>query len=100
MRRIKRIIQNVSLILTDWRFGREIRRDLDFLRSLCDYSNSLYTLFMKDFAVRGRWIFQFFHFVVSSFIKDMLIRTHKKLIVYNFLVNYIAIYRAESSRGE
>jgi hypothetical protein len=30
----------------------------------------------------------------------MLIRTHKKLIVYNFSVNEIAIYRAEISRGE
>jgi hypothetical protein len=49
----------------DWRFGREIRRDLEFLRSLCNYLNSLHSLFMKDFALTGRstWIFLFFHFV-------------------------------------
>jgi hypothetical protein len=57
---------------------------------------------MKDFALTGRssWVFESFHFVVSSSIRDMLIKTHKKLIVYNLLVNYIAIYRAEISRGE
>jgi hypothetical protein len=40
---------------------------------------------MKDLAVTGRtgWGFGFFHCVVSSSIRDMLIRTHKKLIVYN-----------------
>jgi hypothetical protein len=36
----------------------------------------------------------------SSFIRDMLIRSHKKLIVYNFWLTYIAIYGAEISRGE
>jgi hypothetical protein len=57
---------------------------------------------MKDFAVRGRnsWIFHFFQFVVSSSIREMVIKSHKKLVVYNFLVNYIAIYRAAVSRGE
>jgi hypothetical protein len=57
---------------------------------------------MKDFALTGRssWVFHFLHFVVSSSIRDMLIRSHKKLIVYNFLANYIAIYRDEISRGE
>jgi hypothetical protein len=60
---------------------------------------------MKDFALTGRssWVFQlfqFFHFVVSSSIRDILNRTHKKLIVYNLLLNYIAIYQAEISRGE
>jgi hypothetical protein len=30
----------------------------------------------------------------------MLIRTHKRLIVYTFLVNYMVIYRAEISRGK
>jgi hypothetical protein len=61
----------------------------DFLRSLCNNLNSLHTLFMKDCAVRGRssWISQLFQSVVSSSIRDMLMRTHKKLIVYNFLVN-------------
>jgi hypothetical protein len=76
----------------DWGFGSEIRLDLDFLRSLYHCLNSFYTLFMKDFRFRGRssWIvqfFQFFYFVVSSSIRDMLIRNHKRLIVYNFLVN-------------
>jgi hypothetical protein len=72
------------------------------LRSLYDYLNGLHPLFMKDFALTGRTsrVFQFFHFVVLSFIRDMLIRSHKNLIVYNFLVNYIAIYRAQISRGE
>jgi hypothetical protein len=57
---------------------------------------------MKVCALTGRrgWVFEFFHFVVSSSIRDMPIRTHKKLIVYNILVNYIAIYRAAISRGE
>jgi hypothetical protein len=57
---------------------------------------------MKNVALTGRtsWVFEFFHFVVSFSIRDMLIRTHKKLIVYTFLVTYIAIYRAEISRGE
>jgi hypothetical protein len=57
---------------------------------------------MIDLALTGRtgWVFEIFHFVVSSSIRDMLIRTHKKLIVYNFWVNQIAIYRAEISRGE
>jgi hypothetical protein len=73
----------------DGKFRSEIRLDFDFLRSLCNCLNSSDTLFMKDLTFRGRssWIFQFFHFVVSSSIRDMLIRTHKKLIVYNFLVN-------------
>jgi hypothetical protein len=57
---------------------------------------------MTDSAVRGRnsWIFHFFQFVVSSSIREIVIRNHKKLIVYTLLVNYIAIYRAEISRGE
>jgi hypothetical protein len=47
---------------------------------------------MKDFALTGTtgWVFQFFQFfqsVVSSSIKDMLIRTNKTLIAYDFLVN-------------
>jgi hypothetical protein len=73
-----------------------------FLRSLFNYLNSLHSLFMKDFGLTGRtsWIVHLFHFVVSSSIRDMLIGTHKKLIVYNRLVNYIAIYRAQILRGE
>jgi hypothetical protein len=52
---------------------------------------------MKDFALTGG-VFGFFHFVVSSSIRDRPIRTHKKLIVYNCLVNYIAIYWAKILR--
>jgi hypothetical protein len=49
---------------------------------------------MKDFALTGRssWVFEFSDFVVSSLLRDILIRTHKKLIISDFLVNYIAIY--------
>jgi hypothetical protein len=37
----------------------EIRRDLDFLRSLWYCLNGLQSLFMKDFALTGRmgWVF-------------------------------------------
>jgi hypothetical protein len=58
----------MSLILMDWDFGSEIRRVFDFLKSLCNCLDGLYTLFMKDFTVRGRssWLFQFFQSVVSS----------------------------------
>jgi hypothetical protein len=44
---------------------------------------------MIDFALRGRtgWGFGFFHCAVSSSIRDMLIRTHKKLIISDLLVN-------------
>jgi hypothetical protein len=89
MRRIKKMMQNLGLVLMDWGFGSEIRRGFDFLRSLCKGLNSLYTLFMKDFALTGRnsWVFEFFQSVVSSSIRDMLTRTNKKLIVDNFLVN-------------
>jgi hypothetical protein len=88
-RRIKRIMQNVRLILLDWGFRDAIGRDSDFLRSLCNCLNSLYPLFMKGFAVRGRSsrIVQYFRFVLSSSIRDMLRRTHKKMIIYNSLVN-------------
>jgi hypothetical protein len=67
----------MSLILMDWGFGSEIRRDLDFLRSLRNCLNSSYALFLKDFTFRGRsgWIFQFFPFAVSSSISDRPIRT-------------------------
>jgi hypothetical protein len=70
----------------DWRIGSEIRGAFDFLGSLYGWFNSIYVLFMKDFAVTGRrsWIFQFFQIFLSSSISDTLIRSHEELMVDNF----------------
>jgi hypothetical protein len=61
---------------------------------------------MKDFALTGRssWIFQFLHFVVSSSIRDILTKSHRKLITYNFwsiISQYIGLRSPEENdRGE
>jgi hypothetical protein len=62
----------------DWVFGSEIGRDFDFLRSLYNCLNSLRSLFMKAFILTASCVFQFFHFVVLSSIRDMLIRNPQK----------------------